>query len=146
VLGEGTCSQLEWREVALAEQSSSTTYLALTPRERAMPQPIIDPSTKKVMTDRMEKILYAVLPILEDVARRHYMPVYQTEVRGMSFPEDDVQHLVITQWVNVSAEIALDYWDKLSYAVAGWIDRLPPELQTPASERLTVSVQWPIND
>ncbi|HIC96363.1 TPA: hypothetical protein EYP12_07050 [Candidatus Bipolaricaulota bacterium] len=61
---------------------------------------------------------------------------------GFADPEENSEEVVVTQWVKISAEAALDYWDRLGATLEAWIDLLPEELARIAAERIAVEVRW----
>ena len=113
---------------------------------RIEPETIIDSSARPMLTDRVRMTLDRILPLLKGEARRSFIPVSKVEVSGFVDPEEDAEEVVVTQWVKVSPEAALAYWDKLGSMVEFWIDFLPDELARIATERLSIEVRWDIND
>jgi len=87
-----------------------------------------------------------MLPLLKGEARRSFIPVSKVEVRGFVDPEEDTEEVVVIQWVEVSPQAALAYWDKLGSMIEFWIGFLPDELARIAIERLSFEVRWDIND
>ena len=117
------------------------------PPKMIEPKVITRPSARTALTNRMALLLETVLNILEHAAHRHAIPVDRVEVSGFVDPEDEdeLEELVVTQWVRVPDRIALDYWDQLGSEIASWTCTLPPELERPAVERLAVEVRWDID-
>jgi hypothetical protein len=68
--------------------------------------------------------------------------VDKIEVSGFFDPEENTEEMVITQWIKISAEAALDYWDRLGTTIEAWTDLLPEELARIAAERIAVEVRW----
>ena len=69
----------------------------------------INDSALPMLTDRVEKTLNHLYPILERAARRNYTHVIKVEVSGFTDPEEGDQEVVVTQWVQLSPGAALDY-------------------------------------
>jgi hypothetical protein len=113
---------------------------------RIEPETIIDPSAHSMLTDRVRLTLIRMLPLLKSEARKSFIPVSKVEVRGFVDPEEDTEEVVVIQWVKVSPQAALAYWDRLGSMVEFWIDFLPDELARIATERLSIEVRWDIND
>ena len=113
---------------------------------RIEPETIINPSARPMLTDRVRMTLDRMLPLLRGEARRSFIPVSKVEVRGFVDPEEDTEEVVVTQWVKVSSQTALAYWDRLGSMIEFWIDFLPDELARIATERLSIEVRWDIND
>jgi hypothetical protein len=87
-----------------------------------------------------------IIPLLKGEARRSFIPVSKVEVRGFVDPEEDTEEVVVVQWVKVSPQAALAYWDKLGSMIEFWIGFLPDELARIAIERLSFEVRWDIDD
>jgi len=113
---------------------------------RSQPEVIIDPSASPILTDRVRATIDHLLVLLEREARRSFVPVSKIEVSGFVDPEEDTEEVVVTQWVNVSPQFALDYWDRLGATIEVWIDFLPEELTRVAAERLAIEVRWNVDD
>ena len=113
---------------------------------RIEPKMIIDPSAHSMLTDRVRMTLERMFPLLESEARKSFIPVSKIEVRGFVDPEEDTEEVVVTQWVKVSPQAAMAYWDRLGSMIEFWIDFLPDELVRIATERLSIEVRWDIND
>jgi hypothetical protein len=113
---------------------------------RIEPETIIDPSARPMLTDRVCMTLDRMIPLLKGEARRSFIPVSKVEVRGFVDPEEDTEEVVVIQWVEVSPQAALAYWDKLGSMIEFWIGFLPDELARIAIERLSFEVRWDIND
>ena len=113
---------------------------------RMRPEVVINPSARPMLTDRAKATLDRLLVLLEQEARRRFMPVIKVEVARFIDPEEDTQELVVSQCIRVSSQPALDYWDKLGAAVEVWIDSLPEELRRVAVEQVSVDVRWNIDD
>ena len=113
---------------------------------RFQPETIIDPSVRPMLTDRVRLTLDRILLLLEGEARRSFIPVSKVEVSGFVDPEENTEEIVVTQWVGISAQAALAYWDKLGALVEFWIDFLPGESARIVTERLAIEVRWDAND
>jgi len=75
------------------------------------------------------KVALTVLaPILAQAALDHAAPVRDVELSSFVDPDDNSHEIVVTQWVELRLEAALDYWDKLEIAVEQWIATLPSNL------------------
>lgn len=112
---------------------------------RIEPKEIIHPSARPFLTDRVQEILERLKPLLKREAHRNFIPVSKIEVSGFVDPEEDIEEVVITQWVRVPVQEALDYWDRLGAALEVWIDSLPAQLTRVAIERISVEVRWGID-
>ncbi len=100
-------------------------------------------SAKPMLTDRMQRILTSLYPLLDRAARRYGVQVRKVIVGGYVDPEEDHDQVVVTQWVNLPAHSALSYWDKMALFVDDWLKSLPPEF-APVAERIAISVEWDI--
>jgi hypothetical protein len=116
--------------------------------DRAVPALVRDErSLKPVLTDRLERILASAIEIVLREAAAAYIPVLETKVWGYVDPEiRSFKEAVITQLVNLDAEEALNYWDRLGAALTDWKARLSDELRTLANERIAVEVKWPVEN
>lgn len=110
------------------------------------PRPLYDENVKAMLTDRVEDTVHRLLRLLERQARQRSVPVMRVEVEGSVDPEEDVKEVVVTQWVRLTPEQALDYWDQLGAKMERWTDLLPAELATILSDRIRVEVWWEADD
>lgn len=112
--------------------------------EMAIPEVtrIVHPSARPFLTDRVIAVLNPLLDFLEQEARRDYVSTDKLEVAGFADPEEDNAEVVITQWVKVRPEDALDYWERLGARIEVWISSLPGALQDVAAERVAVELRW----
>lgn len=113
---------------------------------RTHPKITIAPSARPVLTDGVRAAVDGLLKVLESEAARHLIPVTKIEVARFVDPEEDIDEIVVTQWVDAAPQTALDYWDELGTALEAWIDLLPKELTTIAAERLAIDVLWNNDD
>ncbi|MFQ5886064.1 MAG: hypothetical protein ACE5II_02390 [Anaerolineae bacterium] len=113
---------------------------------RIQPEVIIKPSARPMFTDRVRATLNRLVVLLEREARQNFVPVDKIEMDGFVDPEEDTEEVVVTQWVRISAEAALDYWDRLGATLEAWIDLLPEELGRIAAERIAVEVRWDVRE
>ncbi len=104
-------------------------------------QVIVRDSAKPMLTDRMQRILTRLYPLLDKAGRMYGVQVRKVIVSGYVDPEEDHDQVVVTQWVNLPAQSALSYWDKMALFVDNWLKALPPDF-APVGERIAVSVEW----
>lgn len=138
-------SRKEERAVIRPQEQSADTGIPMNaPSFFVTKEPDIrySPSVRTMLTDRVQHTLNFLLPALKKEARRSFIPLTRIEVRGFVDPEEDTQEVVIVQWVNVSPEMALDYWDKLSFTVDAWAKSLPQDLASIIEERIALEVRW----
>ena len=106
---------------------------------------VVDPSATPVLTGTLKQILDDALVELQKIAARlGVMPTRVDIFRWQSY-EDPTDQLVIAFSVEMDGEKALDFWTDVGDAFAAWAATLPPDLYDLAIERLTVSVEWPID-
>jgi len=105
-----------------------------------------DSSLATVWTDRVQEVVDWLLPVLRAQASSSFVYVTRVEVEGFVDPEEDFEEVSITQWVQLSPEQAMDYWDRLGLAIQERTDLLPEYLQELASERVGVRVAWQESD
>ncbi len=110
-------------------------------KPRVEPEVRIDPSASGLLTDKVRETLWRLLDVLKWEARRSFVPISMFEVNAFIDPEEDSEEVVVTEWVGVSPEAALDYWDRLGAVIEGWVDFLPTELAEIAVERLAIEVR-----
>ncbi len=99
------------------------------------------PSAKPFVTDRVQILLDKLSHLLTQAARRYGIPAERIVVSGYVDPEEDFKQVVITQFVNLPAEEALAYWNKLGLLIADWEKALPDSF-TPVMENIAVEVDW----
>ena len=106
------------------------------------PSPLVHPSARAHITDRVQSVLNMLCPILVQEAQRNFVVVTKTEISAFRDPEEDTVEIVVTQWVKLPAASALEYWDRVGRAIQYWSMGLPPELERIALERLAIEVEW----
>jgi len=114
--------------------------------QRTNPEPVYDISVHPMLTDRVLETLKRMLPVLAHEAHRNLIPVERIEVRGFVDVEENFDQVVVIQWVNVSPQKALNYWENLGATLEFWMEYLPEELAKIALERISVSVRWTVDD
>jgi hypothetical protein len=97
-------------------------------RDEVIPE--MDQSARTLVSDRVQAILRRLLPELIRVAS------------GFVDPEEDNRQLVITQWVNLPASPALDYWDRLGAFIESWTASQTPYVRSIVSEQFAFDVRW----
>lgn len=71
----------------------------------------------------------------------------RVEISGYVDPEEGAgDEVVVTQWVDLPPDEALEYWDKLEASVEALIDQLPSELASIAVDRVAIEVRWTAKD
>ncbi|MBI3248857.1 MAG: hypothetical protein HYZ50_20335 [Deltaproteobacteria bacterium] len=107
------------------------------------PPIVTDPSARPLLTDRVQRALQSFfLPFLDHEARRNGIPVSKIEIRGFSDPEEDTQEIVVSQWVKVPADMALDYWDQVGAAFECWLTTQPVAIAQLLQERMALEIRW----
>ena len=113
---------------------------------RRAPRPTYHASVRSMLTDRVKETLGRLLPVMAKAAHRDYIPVERVEVMGFVDPEEDSEEIVVIQLVNTSPEKAMAYCDNLGATIESWTDNLPDRLAEIAQERISIEVQWTIDD
>lgn len=103
---------------------------------------IVDRSARPIITDRRQIVLEHLLPLLERTARKSFMPVSKIEVKGFVDPEEDTEEIVVIQWVKVTPDAALNYWEKVGAVIGHWTGYLPEPLRAEAIEHIAFEVRW----
>lgn len=106
------------------------------------PPIVTDPSALPLLTDRVQNALQSFRSFLAHEARRNGIPVSKIEVRGFSDPEEDTQEIVVSQWVKVPADMALDYWDQVGAAFECWLTTQPVAIAQLLQERMALEIRW----
>ncbi len=101
----------------------------------------ISETARHRLTDRVREVLAGLEPFLASVAQKNYMPVHKVEVSGFSDPDEDRDEVVITQWVDVNFEEALQYWDRLGLAIERWTESLSRTLADIVVQRIAIEVR-----
>lgn len=84
----------------------------------------------------------AVRELLESQARMRGVPTEGISVRRFSDHEHEVDEIVVTQFVGLGPEAALDYWDSVAVAIDGLIPALAGEQADIARRGLAVNIEW----
>lgn len=104
---------------------------------------IVHPSANYILQDKtLGGALEHILNLLESTAHRNSMEVSKVEISGFIDPEENSEELVVTQWVVVAADVALDYWGKLGATFESWIASLDEGLAKTITEKVAVEVRW----
>ncbi len=98
-------------------------------------------SVNSMMTDRMQRVLKALFPLLDQAARMYGVQVRHVVVSGYVDPEEDHDQVVVTQWVNLPEKYALSYWDQMGLFIDNALKALPSEF-IPVADRIGISVEW----
>ena len=101
---------------------------------------------KAIITDRVKIVLDKLLYFLERESRRNYIPVNKMEVSCFSDPEDGKKTVIVAQFVRVSPEISMNYWDILCARLDVWANSLPEEYKEIFMDRISTEVRPEIND
>ena len=107
-----------------------------------LPSVFIHPSAHPLLTGKVQATLSHLLDLLAGEARAQGVRVSKTEVCGFVDPEEDTDSVVVMQWVEVSPQRALAYWDHLGAAMETWTDQLPRKDAAIMAERIAVEVRW----
>lgn len=109
---------------------------------RPYPEATYLPSADLLLTDRANEILAEMLPFLKRQALWRFVPVSSVVIHGFVNPEDRTEELIVTQWVALSPREALDYWDRLAFALRAWGNRFPEHPTNVALDQISVEVRW----
>lgn len=101
---------------------------------------VIDPSARPLLTSKVQETLNRLLSVLQNEAVKNDMPLTRIEVSGFVDPEEDAQEVVVKQWIKVSPDEALNYWNRLGDSIEVWMDSLPQRLKSIAAERLAIEI------
>lgn len=110
--------------------------------ERIQPNIFIDSSAMPLLNLANMRLLNQYMPKLVQLAKEKNVPVTKIELSGFIDPEENSKELVITEWVNLNVQAALDYWDKLGVSIESWVGSLPEELKKIAVEEVAIEVRW----
>jgi hypothetical protein len=107
------------------------------------PEIVFHPSAYSILEEQsIGKMLEPILNLLKLEAHKYNLEASKIEISGFIDPEENAQKLVVTQWLGVGADIALDYWEKLGAAFESWISDLNEETNKILSEKVAVEVRW----
>jgi hypothetical protein len=130
-----------------AEWDSAASPLMFPPKSFVLkPTMETNESAIPMLTDRVNRTLSLLMPLLDRAARRYGAQVRKVVISGFVDREDETSEIVVTQWVNLSAREAFEYWDLLGRMVFAWTQSLPKDLIPIAEERLSVQLEWNVND
>jgi hypothetical protein len=108
----------------------------------AFPMPNFLRSADLRLSNREKEALQRLLRFLARQARLYSVPVTKVDVYIFGDPEERSQRVVVTQWVDLTSDQALTYWNALAYLVYEWASLLPPPLMLIARERIDLEVRW----
>jgi hypothetical protein len=125
---------------------TATEALVRAPGKTRPPRPYppvtYHPSADLRLTDRTNDVLDDLLPFLKRQALWRFVPVSKVEIHGFVNPEDRSEELVVTQWVALSPQEALVYWDRLAHALRAWSNRLPRHPARVALDQIGIEIRW----
>lgn len=110
-------------------------------QSKILPEPLYDVSAKPMLTDKVQEALDWLFGILPQVAEENFVFVTRLEVSGFVDPEEDSQEVVVTEWVKVSHQYALDYWDRLCDSIEMFTKYIPEDLADILNERVSIEVR-----
>lgn len=88
-----------------------------------------------------QTILDGALNLIACDAEARGIPVERISIKRRFSPEDETEELVLTIWVGVEPEAALDFWLILADTMAEWISELVQPYKDIASERFAIAVR-----
>jgi hypothetical protein len=100
------------------------------------------PSVEPLLSRDAQTVVDGALSIMLREARANDADHGKVIIGAFTSPEDGDSKIVITHWVALPPEAALDYWDVLAPAVHEWALTLRPDLKDIALGQLAVAVRW----
>lgn len=109
---------------------------------RSMPEIIVDPSSHSFFRGRLKDLANKTIGHLHKAALNNYLMSPKIELLGYSDPEYLSSELVIIQFVVSSAEVALNYWDRLGEYIYSWVSTLEPRDKQLFEDTVSIEVRW----
>lgn len=116
--------------------------LPVSPRR---PQVETDQSAAPLLSDREREALSLLVPFLEREARKSFVPIERIEVRRWVDPEEAGSSVVVREWVDLPADEALEYWDRVGASFDDWVDRQPPRMREIIRKRIDLEIFWRVD-
>jgi hypothetical protein len=104
------------------------------------------PSAEPLLSPDVQVVVDGALAILLLEARANDADHGAITIDGFTYVEEGHSQIVITHWVTLQPEAALDYWDRLATAVHEWALTLQPDLKGIALGQFAVAVRWSIDE
>lgn len=128
------------------EWGTGTLEAEIIDLHHRMPEVKILQSAVPMLTDRMQLTINRLLAMMQYQAQRKAVSVKAIVISGFVDPEEDSRKVIVTQRVDLPAQAALDYWDKLGIAIESLYAYMPDILAQILIERVSVQVEWNIDN
>ncbi len=103
----------------------------------------VQPSARKLLRElspEVRTLIFRLLEVMERSARDYSIPIAKTELVTDQDPEEGTKRIEIRQWVGLSHEAAMDYWEKIGHSVDNWIVQLPDQAADQLAEWVSFAV------
>ena len=119
----------------------------IDPRQLRLPlNPEVQPSAYPLLSKAVYTLLRGYLELLDRYAREQSIPVDRVEIGSFQDPEEGTQQLVIAQWVGLSPQEAMEYWQRVGETVQLWVRGLPEVEATRVAEGISLEVYSDVDD
>jgi len=112
---------------------------------RINPELRIDPSALPILTDDTQSLLLRFLKVCLDETLKRDVSLYLIEISGFSDPEENTSEIVVTHWVDMPPDQALEYWNEIGLTPEKWRGALSKHLQKLALKHIAFEVRWDLN-
>lgn len=137
-------SLLNWKNMDSIRSFSSTN-----PRSNnvtILPPITYDDSTHDIMNDDIRRSLGYYLGIVQNfLSQSNYTLINCLDVSYYIDPEESLQQLVVTHWLNTTAEIAMKYWEDIDKQIEDGLESAPSEIAKTIRSFIITSVYWKID-
>lgn len=133
------------QEEPLQAELPMITWSGQLPVSPRRPQVETDRSAAPLLSDREREALSLLVPFLEREARKSFVPIERIEVRQWVDPEEAGSSVVVREWVDLPADEALEYWDRVGASFDDWVDRQPPRMREIIRKRIDLEIFWRVD-
>ncbi len=112
-----------------------------------LPPITYDDSTYDIMNDDIRRSLGFYLGIVQNfLSQSNYILINCLDVSYYIDPEESLKQLVITHWLNTSADVAMKYWEDIDNQVEYGLESASAEIAETIRDFIVTSVQWKTDD
>lgn len=113
----------------------------------SLPPITYDNCASNVMNDHILHALEYYLGVVNNfISQSQNLPIQQLEVSHYIDPEESFTQLIITHWLDTSAEVAMKYWEDVNNQVEHGLGSASAEIAETIRDFIVTSVRWKIDD
>ena len=108
----------------------------------APPPLVYDPNVKGKMTEDLRTALACYVGLVQSFSLQGQPPVARLEVSFFVDPNEGFNQLIVTHWLDASADAAMQYWADVDAAIESGLASVSPETAEVITDFVVTSVRW----